>query len=564
MSAATGTLISFSAQPGGLAIDGPADGNSPYTMALLEKMRTPGLNVLDVFNEVGVTVARGTNRMQQPWVSNSPIEGRFYFTPAAQQQAAVQPGQTPAGPQSTIGVDPQAMDLTFWQSIQNSRNPAAFEEYLRQYPRGRFAGLARIQLEELRRQQEQGSAQQPAQPQTQPQAAQPSGADRSALDFAFWQSIQNSRDPAEFEAYLQQFPQGTFAPIARARIEALRSGAAQAGTQQQSQQQRQQVAALPQQQQADPARGVIGIRACPTDFQTFRDANASVVCTCSADAATSTRPIYGSGIYTDDSPICRAAVHAGAVTPDGGTVVVRQRGPQVAFESSTRNGVTTLSWVQSQTSFSVARAGEGGGDSGPQQSNTQAQQQTQQQTQQQAQQEELRRQQEELRRQQEELRRQQEQQRLAQQQEELRRQQEELRRLQEQQRLAQQQEEQRRQQELQRQQQLQQQQQQQQQALTLLPRCPATAAGVRGQLACLCTASMVSGRAAVFGTDVYSRESSICGAARHAGAIGANGGAIIVNMLGTRPPTQSSQRNGINSVAWPAPDVSFAVSRYSQ
>ena len=83
MQAASGTLISFSAQPGALAIDGPSDGNSPYTAALVERMRTPGLNVLDVFNEVGVTVARATSRMQQPWVSSSPIEGRFYFTPVS-------------------------------------------------------------------------------------------------------------------------------------------------------------------------------------------------------------------------------------------------------------------------------------------------------------------------------------------------------------------------------------------------------------------------------------------------------------------------------------------------
>jgi Caspase domain/LCCL domain len=564
MSAATGTLVSFSAQPGGLAIDGPADGNSPYTMALLEKMRQPGLNVLDVFNEVGVTVARGTNRMQQPWVSNSPIEGRFYFTPAAAQVAAVQPGQTPAQPgtQSNL-VDPNAMDLTFWQSIQNSRNPQAFEEYLRQYPRGRFAGLARIQLDELRRQPGQGNAQ-PQQQQPQQQSAQPSGADRSALDFAFWQSIQNSRDPAEFEAYLQQFPQGTFAAVARARIEALRGGG----------QRQQQTAALQPQQTPDPSRGVLGIRACPTDFQTFRDSNASLVCTCSAEAASLSRPIYGSEIYTDDSPVCRAAVHAGAVPADGGTVIVRQRGPQTAFASSNRNGVATLSWPQSSTSFSVARAGDGDAPQGNTQPQQQAQlQQGQQQAQQQqSQQDELRRQQEELRRQQEELRRLQEQQRLAQQQEELRRQQAALL---EQQRQQAQQEQQRQAAELQEQQrqaalaeqQRQQallQQQQQARIPVALPRCPANAVSVRGQLACICTAGMINVNNAVFGTGVYARDSHICRSARHAGVIGPDGGAIIINMVGSRAPTQGSQNNGINSIAYFEPGASFAVTRYSQ
>lgn len=45
-----------------------------------------------------------------------------------------------------------------------------------------------------------------------------------ALDLAFWQAIVDSNDPALFQAYLDKFPQGTFAPIAAARLKAL-SGA---------------------------------------------------------------------------------------------------------------------------------------------------------------------------------------------------------------------------------------------------------------------------------------------------------------------------------------------------
>lgn len=46
-------------------------------------------------------------------------------------------------------------------------------------------------------------------------------------EIVFWQSIASSRDPADFEAYIQQFPQGSFAPLARARLAALprRTGA---------------------------------------------------------------------------------------------------------------------------------------------------------------------------------------------------------------------------------------------------------------------------------------------------------------------------------------------------
>ena len=47
---------------------------------------------------------------------------------------------------------------------------------------------------------------------------------QSAIDkeMMFWQSIQNSDDPSLFEAYIKAFPEGVFAPIARAKMEALK------------------------------------------------------------------------------------------------------------------------------------------------------------------------------------------------------------------------------------------------------------------------------------------------------------------------------------------------------
>ena len=53
----------------------------------------------------------------------------------------------------------------------------------------------------------------------QPAPAQPASAE---FDLVFWQSITNSTDPADFEAYLAQFPNGVFAVLARNRLSALR------------------------------------------------------------------------------------------------------------------------------------------------------------------------------------------------------------------------------------------------------------------------------------------------------------------------------------------------------
>jgi len=41
------------------------------------------------------------------------------------------------------------------------------------------------------------------------------------MELAFWQSIQNSDNPALFESYLKKFPNGTFADIAKVKIDAL-------------------------------------------------------------------------------------------------------------------------------------------------------------------------------------------------------------------------------------------------------------------------------------------------------------------------------------------------------
>jgi tetratricopeptide (TPR) repeat protein len=78
MQAPEGTLISFATKPGAVARDGN-DGHSPYTEALANEMRRPGVDVFRAFNDVGLEVMKATGGEQQPWISISPIKGDFYF-----------------------------------------------------------------------------------------------------------------------------------------------------------------------------------------------------------------------------------------------------------------------------------------------------------------------------------------------------------------------------------------------------------------------------------------------------------------------------------------------------
>jgi hypothetical protein len=69
----------------------------------------------------------------------------------------------------------------------------------------------------------------------------------------------------------------------------------------------------------------------------------SLECHCSAQA-TSRGDIYGSNFYTDDSAVCRAALHAGVIGEDGGRVSVYAARGQSSYPTVERNGVTSTGY----------------------------------------------------------------------------------------------------------------------------------------------------------------------------------------------------------------------------
>lgn len=97
MRAPEGTLISYATQPGNTAADGTGR-NSPYTQALAETMRQPGLDVLRMFNRVGVEVKKVTGGSQQPWVSSSPLDSDYFMAGAGSNTPVAPPPLRPAEP----------------------------------------------------------------------------------------------------------------------------------------------------------------------------------------------------------------------------------------------------------------------------------------------------------------------------------------------------------------------------------------------------------------------------------------------------------------------------------
>jgi LCCL domain len=66
--------------------------------------------------------------------------------------------------------------------------------------------------------------------------------------------------------------------------------------------------------------------------------------------------VWGTDVYTDDSSLCTAAVHAGLITlAGGGSVIIEIVAGQGAYAGSTRNGVSTLDYGGWPGSFRFVR-----------------------------------------------------------------------------------------------------------------------------------------------------------------------------------------------------------------
>jgi adenylate cyclase len=98
-------------------------------------------------------------------------------------------------------LEPQSVELVFWESIKESTRAADYEAYLAQYPEGSFVALARTRLEEF---------------------ASAAGGMRDPQDrkveLSFWESVRDSDNPASLQAYLEKYPEGEFKTLAEIRL----------------------------------------------------------------------------------------------------------------------------------------------------------------------------------------------------------------------------------------------------------------------------------------------------------------------------------------------------------
>jgi uncharacterized caspase-like protein len=135
-----GTLISFSTQPGNVALDGSGR-NSPFAGALVKQLDTSSDDLGAMLIAVRNEVMQATQRKQVPW-ENSALTGRFYFKAA---------GQTATVPK----VEPARLSeaAEAWSATKDTTSVAVLEAYLTRYKETFYAELARNRIEELKQQQ---------------------------------------------------------------------------------------------------------------------------------------------------------------------------------------------------------------------------------------------------------------------------------------------------------------------------------------------------------------------------------------------------------------------------
>ncbi len=143
------TLVAYAAKDGTTADDGGGD-HSPFAAALLKRLPDPGVEITFLFRNVRDDVLAATGGRQEPFVYGSMGGQPVYLV-----SAAPPPPPAPAPEPAPIAqVDPKALDLSYWNSIQGSENAGLYEDYLKRFPDGTFSEVAKAKLQQLKAQKE--------------------------------------------------------------------------------------------------------------------------------------------------------------------------------------------------------------------------------------------------------------------------------------------------------------------------------------------------------------------------------------------------------------------------
>ena len=266
--AASGTLIHYATRPGSVASDGEGQ-NGTYTEALLAHMDEAGVPVEQVLKRVTNRVVSRTKGKQEPWVEGS-LRGEFYFIfqgptnvqvqaaptdpetqtwqvaesvdtafayqsyldaypkgryaaaagikldalkrPAPPEKTAIPPPLTPVPP--VVSDNPET---AMWNEVKASGAREYLDAYLKQYPKGRYVALARVEMKKLDDKDK---------------------AERARAEQQAWDQAKAASTAVAYVGYLESYPKGRFAALAEAGKQKTQREAAERETQAAAQRER--------------------------------------------------------------------------------------------------------------------------------------------------------------------------------------------------------------------------------------------------------------------------------------------------------------------------------------
>ncbi len=192
----SGTLISFSTEPGSLALDAATgEDHSPYAKALLENLMEPNLEIDEMMDRVRRRVRELTGNVQSPWNEGS-LEGEFYFNYAPEAAVA-------AAPADAMRFE---AELEAWRSAQSIGTAAAYAAFLSTFPNSAFSPLAKAAIA--------AQATASAAPAV---AAGPDPAERE-----LWEAARQLNTLTGYERYLERYPEGVYSDAAEVRRDIMR------------------------------------------------------------------------------------------------------------------------------------------------------------------------------------------------------------------------------------------------------------------------------------------------------------------------------------------------------
>jgi uncharacterized caspase-like protein len=132
-----GTLISFSTQPGNVALDGSGR-NSPFAAALVKELGSTKDDLSSVLIAVRNDVMKQTQRKQVPW-EHSALTGRFYFSPAE-----------PTAPPPPVSTSRLSEPAEAWAQTKDNASIPVLEAFIHRFGDTYYGDLAKVRLADLK------------------------------------------------------------------------------------------------------------------------------------------------------------------------------------------------------------------------------------------------------------------------------------------------------------------------------------------------------------------------------------------------------------------------------